>query len=85
MASSRGRQRQDLGQIVGMERVHALAQGRIPLWNPYQLNGIPFLAVPHSRIFYPPNWVYLWPRTTAIRWTTPGLAFMAVLQFVTEM
>ncbi len=40
-----------------------LAQGRIPLWNPYQLNGLPFLAVPHSRIFYPPNWLYLWPQT----------------------
>ncbi len=22
------------------------------------------------------NWVYLWPRTTALRWTTPGLIFL---------
>ncbi|MCP5039854.1 MAG: YfhO family protein [bacterium] len=57
-----------------------LAQGRIPLWNPYQLNGLPFLAVPHSRIFYPPNWLYLWPQTgiaievdLVFRWLFAGI------------
>ena len=40
-----------------------LRRGEIPLWNPYQLNGIPFLAVPHSRLFYPPNLIYLLPQT----------------------
>jgi hypothetical protein len=37
-----------------------LASGSIPLWNPYQLCGIPFLAVPHTGLLYPGNWPYLW-------------------------
>lgn len=40
-----------------------LAQGQLPLWNPYQLTGMPFLAVPHTRLFYPPSWIYLWSNT----------------------
>ena len=24
------------------------------------------------------NWVYLWPRTMALRWITPGLIFMTI-------
>ncbi len=40
-----------------------LRSGEIPLWNPYQLNGLPFLAVPHSGLFYPPNLIYLWSET----------------------
>ncbi len=27
-----------------------LRGGEIPVWNPYQLNGLAFLAVPHSRL-----------------------------------
>lgn len=40
-----------------------LAEGRLPLWNPYQLTGMPFLAVPLTRLFYPPNLIYLWSNT----------------------
>lgn len=32
-----------------------LRSGQIPLWDPYQLCGLPFLAVPHTGIFYPGN------------------------------
>jgi arabinogalactan oligomer/maltooligosaccharide transport system permease protein len=28
------------------------------------------------------NWVYLWPRTQALRWVTPGLVFMAIFVMV---
>ena len=28
------------------------------------------------------NWVYLWPRTTALRWTTPGLIFLVAFMVV---
>ena len=28
------------------------------------------------------NWVYLWPRTQALRWITPGLVFMAIFVVV---
>jgi len=37
----------------------ALASGRLPLWNPYQLGGAPFLATPHVGLLYPGNWIYL--------------------------
>lgn len=36
-----------------------LASGRIPLWNPFQLTGMPFLGVPHVGLMYPGNWLYL--------------------------
>lgn len=36
-----------------------LRSGHLPLWNPYQLCGEPFLAVPYVGLFYPPNWIYL--------------------------
>lgn len=41
----------------------SLASGRLPLWNPYQLMGTPFLAVPNVGLFYPPNWLYVFMDT----------------------
>ena len=37
----------------------ALAQGRLPLWNPYQLCGLPLLATHQVGTFYPPHVLYL--------------------------
>jgi hypothetical protein len=39
----------------GFER---LFSGEIPLWNPYQLTGTPFLPVTHVGLFYPGNFIY---------------------------
>jgi hypothetical protein len=39
----------------GFERLFA---GDIPLWNPFQLTGTPFLPVTHVGLFYPANFVY---------------------------
>lgn len=36
----------------------ALAQGRLPLWNPHQWLGRPFLADPETAFFYPPEALY---------------------------
>ena len=36
-----------------------LAEGRLPLWNPYQFCGYPFVASMQSAIFYPPNALFL--------------------------
>ena len=36
-----------------------LADGTIPLWNPYILCGTPFVAGFQSAVFYPPNWLHL--------------------------
>lgn len=35
-----------------------LASGSLPLWNPYHLAGIPWLATLQAGIFYPPRWLY---------------------------
>ncbi len=35
-----------------------LHSGTVPLWNPYQLCGAPFLANIQSAVFYPPNWLF---------------------------
>ena len=43
--------------------VHAarrLLAGEFPLWNPYELSGLPFLSVSHIGLFYPPNLIFLW-------------------------
>jgi hypothetical protein len=36
-----------------------LAAGKLPLWNPYELCGIPWLADPAGGFFYPPHALYL--------------------------
>ncbi len=37
----------------------SMGQGRIPLWNPYQFSGTPFLANGQSAVLYPLNVVFL--------------------------
>ena len=37
---------------------NAARQGELPLWNPYQFCGYPFVGNGQSAIFYPPNWLY---------------------------
>ncbi|MCH2170884.1 YfhO family protein [Myxococcota bacterium] len=34
------------------------AAGRIPLWNPHQIAGLPFLATLQAGVLYPPNLLY---------------------------
>src|SRR5205085_5652622 len=39
---------------------------RLPLWNPYNASGEPWLANPQTGIFYPPAWIFLFlPFATA--------------------
>jgi hypothetical protein len=37
----------------------SLARGEIPLWNPYNFSGQPFIGAMQSAIFYPPNLIFL--------------------------
>jgi hypothetical protein len=39
--------------------VRVLAQGSLPLWNPYGAFGEPLLANPFTEVFYPPTWLHL--------------------------
>ncbi len=48
----------------------ALREGRIPLWNPYLFNGVPFLANPQAAVLYPLHWPLSWlPVTKQIYWS----------------
>lgn len=48
----------------------ALREGRIPLWNPYIFNGVPFLANPQAAVLYPLHWPLSWlPVTQQIYWS----------------
>ena len=38
----------------------ALGEGRLPLWDPYRLLGVPFLANPQTAVFYPVNLALAW-------------------------
>ena len=38
----------------------ALADGRLPLWDPYRFLGVPFLANPQTGVFYPVNLALFW-------------------------
>ena len=42
-------------RFFAAQRLHL---GRIPLWNPHQFAGTPFLANGQSAVFYPPNLVF---------------------------
>lgn len=36
-----------------------LRAGRLPLWNPYNASGEPWLANPQTGVFYPPAWLHV--------------------------
>ena len=39
--------------------VRVIAQGSLPLWNPYIAFGEPLLANPYMQVFYPTTWLHL--------------------------
>lgn len=48
-----------------------LSQGEVPLWNPHQFSGIPFLAAGQQSALYPLSIVYyVMPLTSAYGWFT---------------
>ncbi len=36
-----------------------LRRGHLPLWNPYNASGEPWLANPQTGVFYPPSWMFV--------------------------
>ncbi len=54
------------------------AQGEIPLWNPYQFSGIPFLAAGQQSTLYPLSLIYyLLPLPAAYGWFTVAQLWLA--------
>jgi hypothetical protein len=44
-----------------------LANGHLPLWNPYVFSGMPLVGDGQTALFYPPNWLFfLLPPETAL-------------------
>lgn len=41
----------------GAYQYERLSQGEIPLWNPYNNGGLPFIADTQAAVFYPPRWI----------------------------
>ena len=59
------------------ERMRA---GELPLWNPWQCCGVPFLATAQVAIFYPPTWLVLFmPVTWAVKTLMFGQVFLGGL------
>lgn len=55
-----------------------LRQGELPLWNPYQCCGVPFLATAQTAVFYPPTWIAVFlPVGWAIKTLMFGQVFAA--------
>lgn len=61
----------------------SIAQGEIPLWNPYQFSGIPFLAAGQQSALYPFSILYyVMPLTAAYGWfTVVQLGLAGVLMY----
>lgn len=58
--------------------VEAVRAGRIPLWNPLEYCGTPFLAANLNSVFYPLRLIdYLFPGPVAIAWTQLAKALLA--------
>lgn len=52
-------------------------EGEIPLWNPYNNGGLPFVADPQSAVFYPPRWITLALSRIAGGWSYNALQLEA--------
>lgn len=63
------------GQFVtfGAYQYERLTAGEIPLWNPYNNGGMPFIADTQAAVFYPPRWL-----TIAVAHHTGGWSYAAL-------
>ena len=46
---------------------------RLPLWNPYNASGEPWMANPQTAVFYPPQWIFI-----ALPFRTAYVCFLAL-------
>ncbi len=63
------------GQFVafGAYQYERLTRGEIPLWNPYNNGGLPFIADTQAAVFYPPRWLTIALSKLAGGWTYNSL------------
>lgn len=67
------------GQFVafGAYQYQRMAEGEIPLWNPYNNGGLPFIADTQAAVFYPPRWITIGLSYLAGGWTYHALELEA--------
>jgi len=53
------RDHSDYFQPMRIYTAQHLRAGRLPLWNPYNASGEPWIANPQTAVFYPPAWLFL--------------------------
>ena len=63
------------GQFVAFAgyQYERLSRGEIPLWNPYNNGGLPFIADTQAAVFYPPRWVTIGLSALAGGWSYNAL------------
>jgi len=63
------------GQFVafGAYQYERMSQGEIPLWNPYNNAGLPFIADTQAAVFYPPRWITMGLSSLADEWSYNAL------------
>lgn len=63
------------GQFVafGAYQYERLSRGEIPLWNPYNNGGLPFIADTQAAVFYPPRWITIGLSSLAGGWSYNAL------------
>ena len=63
------------GQFVafGAYQYERLSRGEIPLWNPYNNGGLPFIADTQAAVFYPPRWITIGLSALAGGWSYNAL------------
>lgn len=68
------------GQFVafGAYQYERMSQGEIPLWNPYNNGGLPFIADTQSAVFYPPRLLTIAIASFSGRWSYHALELEAI-------
>ena len=63
------------GQFVAFAayQYDRMTQGEIPLWNPYNNSGLPFIADTQAAVYYPPRWLTIALSGLAGEWSYNAL------------
>ncbi len=63
------------GQFVAFAgyQFERMSRGEIPLWNPYNNGGLPFIADTQAAVFYPPRWLAIGMSSLSDGWSYNSL------------
>lgn len=67
--------------VFGEYQSRRLLDGEVPLWNPHNYGGNPFLADPQSGVFYPPRVITILLADLAGGWSFRAITLEAITHF----